>query len=247
MSSWSSLSLQDSTKMVVVVNGEILPDTDPRAIRAREQRATSGANTPAASASSSSSSSSSPSSRFALSSYFSGTSDTVRNTWESGRRIRIPAISFLGKPAVDVSIYAVVLAGLLIYLLGIQGGIFVGLMYTFYTPWIYEHQRREDASSATRVDRRGVSLSPHSQTDQVGSTQDLVRGRTRRDEENAPSSSSSQGRHGTTSQASSRHVLTHEEREARLRRLLEQTPQADLNTGAGPNSSAEGKEKTKES
>ncbi|PHJ24618.1 transmembrane protein [Cystoisospora suis] len=218
--------------MVVVVNGEILPDTDPRAIRAREQR-TTGTNT----SSMPSSSSSSPSPGFALSSFFSSTSDTIRSTLQSGRRVRIPAISFLGKPAVDVSIYAVVFGGLLIYLLGIQGGIFVGLMYTFYTPWVYEHHQSEDSSGGRGGGRAFSSL--QSQTDEGGRTGRDLGEQIRRDDEG--SSSSGAGRDTTTPQVSSRHVLTQEEREARLRRLLDQKSQRDSLTG--PNAAGEDKKK----
>ncbi|KEP66326.1 UNVERIFIED_CONTAM: hypothetical protein HHA_260020 [Hammondia hammondi] len=128
--------------MVVVVNGELLPDSDPRAVRSRQQRGHS----PAATSSDPSSISSSGVGLTArsLSSFLSRVAGAGQASLgrESGRTVTLPALAFIGKPAVEVPVYVLVVAALLVALLGAQGAVFVALVYLFYTPWAHEADSR---------------------------------------------------------------------------------------------------------
>eukprot|EP00922_Rhytidocystis_sp_ex-Travisia-forbesii_P042883 GHVS01064110.1.p1 GENE.GHVS01064110.1~~GHVS01064110.1.p1 ORF type:complete len:139 (+),score=44.14 GHVS01064110.1:64-480(+) len=120
--------------MVVIVNGEVVPDNDPRAARLRQQPSSSADGRPS---SSSASASSSPSSTAPSSSLFHNnflTGDVSRVLGIQGRTIRIPAVSFLHKRSFDLPlIYAIVLA-LVVFLAGIQALVIVGLVYILVAP-----------------------------------------------------------------------------------------------------------------
>ncbi|KFH15209.1 putative transmembrane protein [Toxoplasma gondii MAS] len=131
--------------MVVVVNGELLPDSDPRAVRSRQQRGHS----PAATSSDPSSISGSGVGLNArsLSSFLprvTGAGQASRGR-ERGHKVTLPALAFIGKPAVEVPVYVLVVAALLIALLGAQGAVFVAVVYLFYTPWAHEEGNRSSS------------------------------------------------------------------------------------------------------
>ncbi|PFH37989.1 hypothetical protein BESB_003300 [Besnoitia besnoiti] len=160
--------------MVVVINGEILPDNDPRAVSAREQRARDRERPPGRAPSSAASGSASPrggvSARLPFSSYFSGAARSAQSVLglESGRTVTLPAVGFLGKPAIDVPVYVLVVAALLVALLGVQGAVFVALIYLFYTPWTHDGSRDSSAASHAPAQRPSGTPSPQASASASG-------------------------------------------------------------------------------
>ncbi|CBZ52900.1 conserved hypothetical protein [Neospora caninum Liverpool] len=185
--------------MVVVVNGEILPDSDPRAVRARQKR---GLSSPSSSAASSAGSRAAPDgglSRRSISSFLSRAARTGQASLfgrENRRTVTVPPLSFIGKPAVEVPVYILVVAAVLIALLGVQGAVFVALVYLFYTPWTHDTNRAPSPSSWPR--------------EAAGSGARTL---------------SSPSRGGSTGERS-RRVLGEEEREARMQRLSQPQKEA---------------------
>eukprot|EP00922_Rhytidocystis_sp_ex-Travisia-forbesii_P051730 GHVS01076746.1.p1 GENE.GHVS01076746.1~~GHVS01076746.1.p1 ORF type:complete len:130 (+),score=24.50 GHVS01076746.1:60-449(+) len=115
--------------MVVIVNGEVVSDNDPRAARLRNQRPTSsssssGTATPQRAASSSSS--------FLQHNFLTG--EVSRLLGIQGRTIRVPPVNFLHKRSFDLPIIYAVLLAAVVFLVGFQALIVLFLLYVLFAP-----------------------------------------------------------------------------------------------------------------
>eukprot|EP00922_Rhytidocystis_sp_ex-Travisia-forbesii_P022982 GHVS01033768.1.p1 GENE.GHVS01033768.1~~GHVS01033768.1.p1 ORF type:complete len:142 (-),score=33.55 GHVS01033768.1:116-541(-) len=132
--------------MVVIVNGEVVPDNDPRALRMRKQQQHTSPTPPPTSIQglstppSNSTSTTSQWQQMLTRNYL--TEDVARMLGIQNRNIRIPAFSFLHKDSFDFPlIYAIILA-VAVICFGAISLLFVGLVYVIFAPSQQQQQQQ---------------------------------------------------------------------------------------------------------